>query len=555
MTKKFDAIIVGGGMTGGYAAKNLCEAGLKVLLLERGPEKSHPEGYTNVEKDPWDFENRGILTAKEKEQNPVQAHNHFYTAATSDQFVDDIKNPYSTPEDKPFSWFRSYQLGGKSLLWARQTYRWSDQDFKANALDGTAIAWPIGYEDLRPYYDEVEAFMGVSGNQDGLSQLPDGDFLPPMEMNDMEVYAQNKLLEAWPDRNLIMGRVANLTQAHNGREACIYRNRCTNGCPGGSYYSTLSGPLPIAQDTGNLTIRCDSIVDQIHYDKEAGRAKSVSGIDTNTMEKFEFEASLIFVCAGTLSSTWLLLNSERRSGIGNESGQLGHNLMDHHNCIVSAHFSGGPDTFPQGRRPTTCYLPRFRNLDDSSQLGFKRGYGFAVEITREDWRRAYYSEDIGSDLKENMTKWGVWRVTFIGYGETLPVHTNKVELDHDKLDHWGLPTLRVSANFNENENLMNKDMIETATEMLAEFSDATPQTWRQMSVPGEAIHEMGTARMGSSRSSSVLDPFSRMWEAPNVYVTDGSGMVSSACQNPSLTYMALTARACEAAVKDLGIVP
>jgi len=548
MNRKFDAIVIGGGMTGGYAAKELCQAGLKVLLLERGPARKHPDSYATTEKEPWDFRFRGLITDRLKKRYPIQSRNHVFTEATAHQFANDLDHPYSTPQEEPFVWFRSYQLGGRSLLWGRQCYRWSDLDFSANQREATGTDWPLRYADIASYYDDVESFVGVSGQKEHLAHLPDGRFLPPMRMNALELLAKDKLAQRWPGRTLTIGRTANLSQPHNGRGACVNRLRCAEGCPHGGYYSALSGAIPAAMATGNLTIRCDTIVERIIYDKASARAKSVRTIDANTREDNEFSADLIFVCAGTLNSTWLLLNSADVAGVGMESNQLGHNLMDHHNCILSANIEAGPDTFPKGRRPTPCYLPRYRNLGAHPDADFKRGYGFEIQTDRDDWRRGLTDNGIGAGWKDGLSDWGPWRVTFVGYGETLPYHDNQVDLDRDRLDKWGLPTLRIRCRFKENELRMNEDMIRSATEMLELLGAKEIETWCQISAPGTIIHEMGTARMGKNRETSVLDPWNRMWEAQNVFVTDGAAMPSSACQNPSITYMALTARACKKAL-------
>lgn len=551
MKNKFDAIVIGGGMTGSYAAKNLCEAGLKVLLLERGPEKTHPTSYKTITKQPWDEEHRGIVGDDLKKKYGGQIYDHTFKPITSESFVNVIDNPYQTPNGKPFTWVRSYQLGGKSLLWGRQTYRFSDLDFSANANDDGGSDWPFRYKDIEKYYDEVENFIGVAGSRDGIPQLPDGNYLPPFEMNDMELLAKEKIAKKWPSRQIISARTANLTRPHQNRGQCINRIRCAEGCSHGGYYSGLSGAIPAASATGNLTIKCDSIVERLVYDKVKAKATSVRVLDANTKQESEFFASIIFVCAGTLNTTWLLMNSAEYGGVGLESGQLGHNLMDHHSMLVESTVEGGPNTFPQGDRPNKCYLPRFQNLDGKNSDGFKRGYGYQLGAQRKSWRRGLMDQGVGANWKDGLSKWGDWSFYFVGFGETLPYYDNRVELDHKNRDAWGLPTLHIAFEFKENEKVMNQDMINSAIEMLVEMGGRDPQVLNKMSVPGANIHEMGTARMGRDRGQSVLDPWNRMWEATNVFVTDGAAMVSSACQNPSLTYMAMTARACRTAVKDL----
>lgn len=547
----YDAIVIGGGMTGSYAAKNLCEAGLKTLLLERGPSRKHPESYSESSKDPWDYRYRGIIAENLKRQQPVQSNIFLYTDATAKSFVDDVKNPYSTTANKPFNWYRAYQLGGKSLQWGRQCYRWSDLDFAANKRDGIGIDWPLRYRDIAPFYEEVEKFVGISGQVEGLPQLPDGHYQPPMPMNDMEFAMRAIAATHWPERRITMGRVANLTKPHNDRGPCIYRDKCALGCPHGGYYSGLSGALPVASATGKLTVKCDAIVERIIYDKARRRAKSVRVLDANSGQDQEYSAPIIFVCAGTLNSTWLLLNSAEADGVGTASGELGHNLMDHHHMVASAVVIGGPKTFPQGRRPTRCYMPRYRNLNGGDEAGFRRGYAFELGAQREDWTKEFHSTAIGVELKARLSQWGAWRIIMVGYGEMLPDHSNRVSLDHLNRDAWGLPSLKIDAEFKANELEMNADMTASSLEMLEAFGGTESVIWQQMSKLGESIHEMGTARMGRDPATSVLDPFNRLWDAPNVYVTDGAAMASSACQNPSLTYMALTARAVGHAVAAL----
>ncbi len=548
--KQYDAIVIGGGMSGSYAAKELCQAGMKTLLLERGPEKHHPSSYTETNKEPWDYRFRGILQKAQQQQQPVQSKLFLHTEASAKSFVNDLDSPYTTTNDTSFDWFRSYQLGGKSMQWGRQCYRLSDLDFNANKNSTHGNDWPLRYKDIQAFYDEVEKFVGVSGQNEGLSQLPDGHFQPPMPMNDMEISMRDTIKKKWHERHMIMGRVANLTQPHNGRGQCISRDKCALGCPHGGYYSGLSGAIPAALATGNLDIVCDSIVERIIYDKTAKKGKAVRVIDANTLKDKEYSAPNIFVCAGTLNSTWLLLNSALADGVGLASGQLGHNLMDHHNMVVSAVIPEGPKTYPQGRRPTRCYLPRYRNLKNNDKLGFTRGYGFELSGHREDWTREFGSKTIGTELKDSINSWGDWRIVMVGYGECLPYYENTIALNFDKRDAWGLPTLNINAEFKDNEKKMNKDMHASAKEILNELGAVDQTIWGDMSAPGGSIHEMGTARMGSNPETSVLDPYNRMWEANNVYVTDGSAMPSSACQNPSLTYMALTSRAVKKCVEQ-----
>ncbi len=555
--KDYDAIVIGTGITGGWAAKELCEKGLKTLVLERGRMVKHITDYPTMYQDPWDFEFRGKQTRKEESRQKKQARTGYVTdKSTSHFFVDDIKHPYN--ETKRFDWIRGYQVGGRSLTWGRQSYRLSDLDFKANKKDGIAVDWPIRYKDIEPWYDHVEKFIGVSGEKLGLAQLPDGIFEPPMEMNCVEKHFKQKLAENYEDRVITMGRTAHLTKGDGfyGRSKCQYRDRCMRGCPFGAYFSSLSSTLPAAERTGNMTLRPNSIVSEIVYDKNLRKASSVKVIDAETKDELSFNAELIFVCASTIPTTAILLQSKSErfpNGLGNDSGELGHNLMDHHlDAGAYGEIDNFEDKYYKGRRPNGIYIPRFQNLGDkATKKKFLRGYGYQGSAGR----RAGIPENIeklgyGADYKEGLLKPEKWKMSLGGFGECLPNHENKMTLNYDKKDDWGLPTVTFDAEWKENELEMRKDMKLQAVEMLEKAGFKNVKTIDNLAAPGIAIHEMGTARMGNDPKTSILNKYNQIHTVPNVYVTDGSCMTSSACQNPSLTYMALTARAVNHAVAN-----
>lgn len=556
--EEFDAIVIGTGISGGWAAKELCENGLKTLVLERGRMVKHVEDYTTAHLDPWDFKFKGELPEEELKKQLKQnrtgyttdeAHRHF--------FVNDLEHPYN--EEKRFDWMRGYHVGGRSLMWGRQSYRMGDVDFEANAKDGIATDWPIRYKDLKPWYDHVENYIGVSGENLGLPQLPDGNFLKPMELNCVEKHLKTSIASNYTDRVLTIGRSAHLTEGSkpgSGRSTCQYRNRCMRGCPFGAYFSSNSSTLPAAEATGNMTLRPFSIVHEIMYDQDTKRATGVRIVDAETKETMEFKAKVIFVCASTVGSTSILLQSRSErfpNGLGNDSGELGHNLMDHHfKAGAVGKFEGFEDKYYTGRRPNGIYIPRFRNLGgETNAKDFIRGYGYQGGASRQDWSESVRELSYGKDLKNALLSPGGWQAGLMGFGETLPYHENKMYLDYDKLDQWGLPTVTFDAEFKQNEFNMRKDMIAQAMEMLdkAGFKDILP--WDDIGAPGLGIHEMGTARMGRDPKTSVLNANNQLHDVPNVYVTDGSAMTSAACQNPSLTYMALTARAANHAVGEL----
>ena len=554
---EYDAIVVGTGISGGWAAKELCEKGLKTLVLERGRMVKHVEDYPTMNDDPWDYEFKGQPTKAEIAEQPKQHRTGYVTAkAHRHFFVNDLKHPYN--ETKRFDWIRGYHVGGRSIMWGRQSYRLSDIDFEANAKDGVGVDWPVRYAEIAPWYDKVEEFIGVSGENLGLKQLPDGKFLPPMELNCVEEHLKSNIAENYKDRLLTIGRTAHITgtKTFEGRMNCQYRDRCMRGCPFGAYFSSNSSTLPAAEMTGNMTLRPNSIVYEIMYDDKLGKATGVKVIDAETKEKVEYKAKVIFLCASAIASASILMQSKSErfpNGMGNDSGELGHNIMDHHfKAGATASFEGMEDKYYKGRRPNGIYIPRFRNIGgDTDQPSFKRGYGYQGGASRSDWTETIAELGYGADLKEAILKPGAWRMGLMGFGECLPYHENKMTLDYDNLDEWGLPTITFDAEFKENELEMRKDMVAQAMEMLqkAGFKDIRP--WDDIGAPGLGIHEMGTARMGKDPKTSVLNKNNQIHAVPNVYVTDGAFMTSASCVNPSLTYMAFTARAADHAAKQI----
>ena len=550
----YDAIVVGSGITGGWAAKELTERGLRTVVLERGRLVEHVDDYVTEHMTPDRLPFRGLGNRRlYEEEYPIQSECYAFGEATRHFFVNDAEHPYVAAEDQPFLWIRGYHLGGKSLMWARQTYRWSDLDFEANARDGHGVDWPIRYADIAPWYDYVERFAGISGQAEGIPVIPDGEFLPPMEMNCVERAVAERLESAFDERRMTIGRCAVLTTKHNGREPCHYCGPCERGCSTGSYFSSLSATLPAAAATGRLTIRPHSIVESVLYDESSDRATGVRVIDAETHEVIEIDGSLVFLCASTLGSTQILLNSKSRrfpDGLANSSGALGHYLMDHTmRAGAFARIEGFDDRDYFGRRPNGIYVPRFRNVG-GQETDFLRGYAYQGSAFRPDWTRGTLVEGMGADFKHALRRPGPWYMSFGGFGECLPRYDNYVDLDPDRVDAWGVPLLRVHCTWGENERAMRRDAAEQAAEMLEAVGGRDIVTYNEDSPPGLTIHEMGTARMGRDRRTSVLNGWCQAHDVPNLFVTDGAAMASVACQNPSITFMALTARACAYAVDE-----
>lgn len=549
--RSYDAIVVGSGISGGWAAKELCEKGLKVLMLERGKHIEHPN-YPTALINPWDLPCRGILTHEDKQRNHVQSRHWSFRGDNKHLYINDLENPYT--EAKRFDWIRGDVVGGRSLLWGRHCYRYSDLDFEANIKEGYGIDWPIRYKDIAPWYDYVERFIGVSGNADGIQHLPDGKYMPPMEMNCVEKDFKKSLEKKFPERKAIIGRVANLTAPVKGRGLCQYRNLCHRGCPFGAYFSTNASTLPAAFATGNLTLRPHSLVNKVLYDEKMGKATGVELIDTATNKVLEFYAKTIFLNASTVATSFILLNSMSGrfpNGLGNGSDQIGRNLMDNHKGVsASADVEGYEDRYYFGRRANQIIIPRFSNIK-KQRSDYVRGFGFNGEARRSGWQDIPLHQQIGETLKKATQYPGPWKIFFGGSGECLPYSSNRILLNTTVKDKWGRNTLTIDAEFRENERQMQKDMANSIAEMLeaAGFKNVTPSV--NMSFPGNNNHEMGTARMGRDMKTSVLNEFNQMHEVKNVFITDGSFMVSNPCANPSLTYMAITARACDYAVREM----
>ena len=556
--EQYDAIVIGTGISGGWAAKELCEGGLKTLVLERGRMVKHIEDYPTMNDDTWDYPLKGELSqADEKKYHvqkrvgwaPMEDNKHF--------FVNDLEHPYV--ETKRFDWIRGYQVGGRSLTWGRQSYRWSDIDFGANKKEGISIDWPVRYADISPWYDKVEEYIGVSGENLGLEVLPDGKFQPKMDLNCVEEEFKKSVSEKFDDGRLVtIGRAAHITDPNadfEGRGVCQYRNRCSRGCPFGGYFSSNSSTLPAAERTGNMTLRANAIVYEIVYDDATKKATGVKVIDAETNEKIEFKAKVIFLCASAMASVGILMQSKSErfpNGMGNDSDALGRGIMDHHYKLgASAKVDGHLDRYFKGRRANGFYIPRFVNLNEKTKReGYLRGFGYQGTASRQDWSESIAEMSYGKKLKEEILKPGKWQIGVTGFGEFLPYDDNRVTLSETKTDKWGLPQLDFDVEFKENEMNMRKDITKEIVAMFkaAGFKDVQP--YDEVTGPGLGIHEMGGARMGHSAKTSVVNKNNQVHNVPNVYVTDGAFMTSSNCVNPSLTYMAFTARAADHAVKQ-----
>ena len=549
--KTFDAIVVGSGISGGWAAKELCEKGLKVLMLERGKNVIHAN-YPTAFLNPWDFDCSGKLTKEDKKKHHIQTRHWSFKSDNKDFYINDLENPYT--EAKRFDWIRGDIVGGRSLLWGRHCYRLSDLDFEANAKEGIGVDWAIRYNDIAPWYDYVERFIGVSGNADGIPHLPDGIYQPPMEMNCVEKDFKKRMEQKFSDRKAIIGRVANLTAPVQGRGLCQYRDLCHRGCPFGAYFSTNSSTMPAAFATGNLTLKPNSLVNKIIYDDKKGKAIGVEIIDTETHKVIEYYAKIIFLNAATVATAFILLNSTSNrfpNGLGNGSDQVGRNLMDNHKGSGAyADVEGFDDKYYYGRRANQIMIPRFRNVTEK-RTDYLRGFSLNGEAKRNNWKNIIDTEGFGTSFKETLSEAGKWVINFGGSGECLSYSDNRVILNTNQKDKWGRNTVTIDAEFKENEKNMQRDMANSMAEMLdaAGYKNVTP--YQNMGFMGNNNHEMGTARMGNDPKTSVVNAFNQMHEMKNVFITDGSFMTSNPNQNPSLTYMAMTARACDYAVKEL----
>lgn len=549
----YDAIVIGSGISGGWAAKELTEKGLKTLMLERGRNIEHVKDYVNASKESWEFPHRGGRTQKMIEDYPVLRRDYPLNEVVLDYWVNEKECPYT--ETKRFDWYRGYHVGGRSLMWGRQSYRLNEADFEANQKDGIAIDWPIRYKDLASWYSHVEKFIGVQGSRENLAVLPDGEFMKAMDLNCVEKEVKKRIESHYNEaRKMIIGRSANITEPLQSRTNCQYRNRCWRGCPFGAYFSTQSSTLPAAMKTGNLTLRPFSIVTKVLYDKDSKRATGVEIIDAQTNQTYEYKAKIVFVCASALNSAWVLMNSATDiwpDGLGSSSGELGHNVMDHHLKVgAGGTIEGFGDKYEYGRRPTGVYIPRYRNWG-TDKRDYIRGFGYQGGANRG--RGLDIAElSVGPKFKEALSVPSEnWGMGMMGFGEMLPYHDNKITLNKNVKDKWGLPVLDMDVELKDNELKMRKDMKNDAVEMLEAAGVKNIYTYDDTSAPGMGIHEMGTARMGHDPKTSVLNKHNQVWDAPNVFVTDGACMTSASCVNPSLTYMAMTARAVDFAVSEL----
>lgn len=552
----FDAIVIGSGMSGGWSAKELAENGLRTLVLERGREVRHNVDYPTTNLQPFELEHRGQLSHETISQNPIVGRCYAFREDTEHFFVKDGEHPYV--QEAPFDWIRGYQTGGRSLLWARQVQRWSDFDFEGPARDGFAVDWPIRYKDVAPWYSHVEKFVGVSGHKDGIAALPDGEFLPPMELTAMEEYFKKSMEVHYPNRPVIIGRCAHITgnfeyYASQGRAACQNRTLCQRGCPFGGYFSSNSATIPWALKTGNLTIRHHSVVHSIIYDEEQGRATGVRVIDSQTKNPTEYFARIIFVNAGSLNTNLVLLNSTSSrfpNGLGNDSGLLGKYMAFHnYRAGVSGEYEGLAEYKTSGRRPNGGYIPRFRNLA-RQETNFLRGYAAGLSGHR---RIVTDRSGIGAELKSGLLNpsYGPWGIGSHMMGETIPKEASVVTLDPELTDQWSIPQLRINIQYDDNDEKMVQDYLEQMQEMFAKAGVTNIRTRDDKRAPGLDIHEMGGVRMGHDPKTSLLNKWNQFHSCPNVFVTDGACMTSTSTQNPSLTYMMLSARAANHAVEEL----
>ena len=556
----FDAIVIGSGMSGGIAAKELCERGLKVLMLERGNDVDPGKDYTDMVL-PWEYKNNNMVPEDEVARDyAVQSQCYAFNETTKHFWVKDSDHPYSTPDGKPFTWIRGYHVGGRSIMWGRQSYRMSQMDFEANAKDGYGCDWPIRYDDLAPWYDHVEKFIGVAGSKEGLAHLPDGEFLPPFEMNDAEKMFKTAIETKFAGRKVIIGRNANLSVAQPqhealGRGPCQNRSICERGCSFGAMHSTLTSSLPAARNTGNLTLITDAIVHSIIQDPKTGKATGVRVIDRNTKVGKTYEAKVIFLNASTIGSAQILLSSANAAnprGLANGSDQVGRNLMDHMYALSTAGIlrNGPMDSYYKGRRPTGIYIPRYRNVSEEAD-GYVRGYGFQGGASRMGGKPRAGEPGIGAELKAKGRKLGPWMMFMSGFGEMLPDPNNRVTLNATRKDKWGIPIPHIDCALGPNEMKMAKQILADGRAMIEAAGGMVINQAKEPGTPGLGIHEMGTVRMGKDPKTSVLNAFNQAHEVPNLFCTDGGAMASSGCQNPSLTYMALAARAAHHATEFL----
>ncbi len=556
-TNTFDAIVIGSGISGSWAAKELCEKGLKTLVLERGRDVKHIGDYPTAFSNPWDFPHRGRETRKMREENPVVSKCYAFEEATEHFFVKDTEHPYI--QEKPFDWVRGYQVGGKSLIWARQTQRWSKYEFENPARDGYGIEWPIGYEDLADWYSYVEEFVGISGNKDGLETLPDSEFLPPWEMNVVEKEMAEQIMDNYEGRHVIIGRCAHLTEPKEihkaqGRGQCQARNLCYRGCPYGAYFSANASTLPRAEQTGNLTLQSDSVVQSIIYDGEKQKAVGVKVINRLTKEIRYYYSKIIFLNASTINTNLILLNSKSErfpNGLGNDNGLLGKYLGFHnYRGSLTATRPGHFDSYYFGRRPTAIMMPNFRNVKQQD-TNFKGGYMTFYTASRSSWNRAVEGEQIGVAFKEKISQPGGWTVYMMMQGETIPKATNHIRLSDEAIDDWGMPQAIISVDYDENDDKLLADFLEQGEAMLKAAGCENIKRNDNHQAPGLDIHEVGGVRMGKDPKTSLLNEWNQLHECPNVFVTDGACMTTTGVQNPSLTFMALTARAANFAAKEI----